>query len=131
MEPTILQELQVLQLAETWSVLQRNKKLNGYFMHSLNDFECSYPLLNFGPRSETTVFPSGIVGYDGNKRLSFQALRSLYQDGKVRINPGISAHIEHPSSFPLIGVILLLIFLFIYNTRRYVQDNSWIPVQPS
>ncbi|MCI0496383.1 hypothetical protein L0Z72_15360, partial [candidate division KSB1 bacterium] len=122
-DPTIVQELQVLHLTETWRVLEKASALDGFFITSLGDWECDYSLLNYGPRLKTNIFPSGLKDGEGNKRFVFAAVKSLFIGGKTRINPGILINVEHPGIFPLVGVISLLIFLFIYNSRRYVQEN--------
>ena len=122
-DPLIFQEIQILKIVEAWRAFQHFQKIDGYFLNSLTDWQCEYPLIIYGPRAEPLTFPSGLVDYNGNKRLAFNTVRTLYSGGKININPGLGIKLEPPAIFPLLGVISLLIFLFIYNTRRYVQEN--------
>lgn len=122
-DPVVPQEMQAVKIVEDWNSIQKNDKIDGYFLNSLSDWQCEYPLLIYGIRSDSDIFPSGVIDYNGNKRLAFNAIRSLYSEGKTRTNPGLTVKFEHPGIFPLIGVISLLIFLFIYHTRRYFREN--------
>ncbi len=121
--PAILEEIQVANITEAWKILTQFQQIDGFFVNSLTDWKINYPLNSFGPRENQDIYPSGLMKSNRKKRLALNAVRSLFLEGKTRINPGLRLQVEHPSIFPLVGVVTLLIFLFIYNTRRYVQEN--------
>ncbi|MBD3289354.1 hypothetical protein GF337_11175 [candidate division KSB1 bacterium] len=120
---TILEEIQAANIVETWKILRQFEEVDGLFINSLADWQANYPLNSFGPREKSDIYPSGLIEFSGQERLAYNVVRSLFLQAKTRINPGLSLEEEHPSVFPLVGVITLLIFLFIYNTRRYIQEN--------
>ncbi|MBN2009356.1 hypothetical protein JW960_08415 [candidate division KSB1 bacterium] len=122
-DPGIFNEMQVLNIAQAWNVLKRYQELDGYFINSLTDWESIYPRIQHGPQLDPYIVPSGLMGYTKNKRLAFSAVRSLFLEGNARVNPSSAIAVEHPGVFPFVGVALVLIFLFIYNTRKYFKEN--------
>ncbi len=121
--PTTLSELRGLEIVTAFKTLKHYQNLDGYFITSLTDWLSAYPRAQHGNQLDKHIVPSGLMGYDKNKRLAYTIVRSLYLEGKARINPGVVVKSEPPGIFPFVGVTLLLVFLFVYNTRKYFKDN--------
>jgi hypothetical protein len=67
--------------------------------------------------------PFGLTDLTRKKRAAYETVRSLYQEGKTRYNPGIDMKDELPVEFPVAGLGAILIFLFMINSRRYFREN--------
>jgi len=122
-DPVIFQEAQTLKIVEAWQIIQNFKEIDGYFLKSLVDWKCEYPLAQYGQRKDSYIVRSGLMDSDSNKRLSYNSVKSIYSGNRARINLAATIQKDKPGIFPLIGILSLFIFLFIYNTRRYFQDN--------
>jgi hypothetical protein len=81
--PTILEEIQVANIAEAWKLLTQFQQIDGFFVNSLTDWKSNYPLNCFGPRENHEIYPSGLMKSNKEKRLAFDAIRSLFLEGKT------------------------------------------------
>jgi hypothetical protein len=122
-DPIKLQEIQATQITEAWNVVAQSPRIDGYFINSLKDWQCNYPLLKLGIRPKPFSVPSGLMDNNDNKRLSYKIIESVYEEGKARLTSGTKKGVITPDVFIIVGVLSLLIFLFIYNTRRYFQES--------
>lgn len=119
----LFEERQVLLTVEAWSVITGYPEIDGYFVSTLSDFESNYQSSMYGNCINGCLRPFGLTDIKKKKRVSYETVRSLYQEGKARYNPGIEIKSEMPAAFPLIGLGTILIFLFMVNSRRYFREN--------
>lgn len=119
----LFEEYQVLQLVDAWQTIISFPEIDGYFVHSLSDFLGNYPSAIFGLSEDFNIRPTGLTDHSGKTRLAYETIRSLFQEGKCRYNPGVEVKTELPGIFPLVGIVALLILLFMINSRRYFREN--------
>lgn len=119
----LFEEYQVLQLVDAWQTIVSFPEIDGYFVHSLSDFYGNYPSGIFGLNEDFRLRPVGLTDHSRKTRIAYETIRSLYQEGKCRYNPGVDIKAELPGIFPLVGIITLLVLLFMINTRRYFREN--------
>ncbi|MFZ5517372.1 MAG: glycoside hydrolase family 2 TIM barrel-domain containing protein [Candidatus Zhuqueibacterota bacterium] len=119
----LYEEYQVLQLVEAWQTINSHPEIDGYFLSSLSDYYGNYPSGNYGPSGDFFVRPTGLTDLAQKTRIAYETIRSLYQEGKCRYNPGVEIKTDSPGIFPIVGILVLLILLFMINTRRYFREN--------
>lgn len=117
------EENQTIKIVDTWSAITKFPEIDGYFIAALSDYQGNYPSSVLVPIPHNHLRPYGLTDYQHKKRLAFEAVRGLFQEGKYRYNPGLELKSELPSIFPVVGVLTILIFLFLINGRRYFRGN--------
>ena len=120
---SIFEEYQVLQIVEAWQVITSIPEIDGYFLSTLSDFHGNYISTLFKNYTAGNLRPFGLTDLTRKKRAAYETVRSLYQEGKTRYNPGIDMKDELPVEFPVAGLGAILIFLFMVNSRRYFREN--------
>jgi len=119
----LYEEHQVLQLVEAWQTINSHPEIDGYFLSSLSDYYGNYPSAIYGPSEDFLMRPTGLTDINQKTRIAYETIRSLYQEGKCRYNPGVEIKTDSPGIFPITGITVLLILLFMINTRRYFREN--------
>lgn len=119
----IFEEYQALQIVEAWQTIVSFPEIDGYFITALSDYQGNYPSTIFGNYEESKLRPFGLTDDVRKKRIAFETIRSLYQDGKYLLNPAIAMKKEFPVAFPLVGLGTVLVFLFMMNSRKYFREN--------
>ncbi|HEX9972359.1 MAG TPA: glycoside hydrolase family 2 TIM barrel-domain containing protein [bacterium] len=122
-DPVIFEEYQALKIVDAWGTVMKFPEIDGYFITALSDYQGNYPSSVLVQRPHNYLRPYGLTDYQHKKRLAFEAVRSLYQEGKYRYNPGLELKTEFPAIFPMVGIAAILIFLFLVNGRRYFRSN--------
>ncbi|MDZ7319491.1 MAG: hypothetical protein ONB11_10075 [candidate division KSB1 bacterium] len=118
-----MEEYQVLQLVNAWTTIQSFPAIDGYFISGLSDFEGNYPSCIVAPNNSSWLRPIGLTAADGQKRLSYEAVQSLYLEGKCRYNAAARLPDTRTNEFLFVGLATLLVFLILVNSRRYFRDN--------
>lgn len=122
-ERLVFEEYQALQIINAWGTFAKYPEIDGFFVTALSDFRGNFPSSVMIQCPNDALRPYGITDYRREKRLSFEAVKSLFQEGKYRYNPGLELKTEFPAIFPMIGIVTILIFLFLFNGRRYFRGN--------
>ncbi|MCI0496408.1 hypothetical protein L0Z72_15485, partial [candidate division KSB1 bacterium] len=122
-DQVIIEEYQALKIIDAWGTIVKFPEIDGYFITALSDYQGNYPSSVLVQRPHNYLRPFGLTDYQHKKRLAFEAVRSLYQEGKYRYNPGLELKTDFPAIFPMIGIATILIFLFLVNGRRYFRSN--------
>jgi hypothetical protein len=117
------EEYQVLQLANAWSIIQSFPAIDGYFVTGLSDYQGNYPSCLIAPGTGAQLRPIGLLADDGRKRLGFEAVQSLYLEGKCRFNAAARLPEVPSNEFLFVGLATILVFLILVNSRRYFRDN--------
>lgn len=120
---TPFEEYQVLQIVEAWRSIASFSDIDGFFITALSDFQGPYPSTIYRNYHYNHLRPLGLTDYNRKKRVAFETIRSLYQEGKARYNPGVEMKDELPAVFPLAGLGTILVFLFMFNSRRYFRES--------
>ena len=119
----MFEEYEVLQIVEAWRSIANFSEIDGYFISTLSDYYGNYPTSLYGKNEDYTLHPLGLTEYSRKKRISYEVVRSLYQEGKCRYNPGVELKSEYPGIFPLAAIIILVMLVFLVNSRRYFREN--------
>jgi len=119
----LFEEYQVLQIVEAWRTITTFPEVDGYFISSLSDYQGNYPSTILRNCIDGNLRPFGLTDYNRKKRVAFEKIKSLYQESKARYNPGVDIKDELPSTFPVVGLGTILLFLFMVNSRRYFREN--------
>lgn len=118
-----MEEYQVLQLVNAWSLIQSFPAIDGYFVTGLFDYQGNYPSCTIAPNNAGALRPIGLIAHDGRKRLSYEAVQSLYLEGKCRYNAAARLPEVRSNEFLFVGLATVLFFLILVNSRRYFRDN--------
>ncbi len=119
----IFEEYQVLQIVEAWQAINSFPEIDGYFLSTLSDYQGNYASTIFKNYMPGNLRHFGLTDLSRKKRAAFETIRSLYQEGKTRYNPGIDMKDALPIEFPVAGLGAIFIFLFMVNSRRYFREN--------
>lgn len=117
------EEYQVLQIMNAWTAIASFPEIDGYFITALSDYRGNYPSTNLVRCPNSKLRPFGLMDYERKKRLAYEAVQSLYREGKCRYNPNVELVKDQPAEFPIVGLATILVFLFLINSRRYFRDN--------
>lgn len=117
------EEQQLLKIVEIWQAISGQEGIDGYFCTALTDYEGNYPSTRYENNITSNLRPFGLADQQRKKRAAFETLRRLYQEGKVNYNSIAEIKAQPPISFPIVGLTMILIFLFMTNTRRYFREN--------
>ncbi|MDZ7375302.1 MAG: hypothetical protein ONB13_01660, partial [candidate division KSB1 bacterium] len=117
------EEQQLLKIAEIWQTISAQEGIDGYFYTALTDYLGNFPSARYENNIISNLRPFGLADQQRKKRAAFETLRRLYQEGKVNYNSIADIKAQPPISFPITGLTMVLIFLFMTNTRRYFREN--------
>lgn len=120
---SLFEEYQVLQIVDAWQTINSFPEIDGYFVSTLSDYHGNYPSMVYKNCDANNLRPLGLTDVNRAKRVVFEKVKALYQEGKTRFNPGIDISDEPPAIFAVIGLAAILIFLFVINSRRYFREN--------
>ena len=96
-------------------------KIAGSVLWAFSDWRMDRPSLTTHSK-DPYLCAMGIVSYDREKRIAFDAVRSLYNEEKVQALPVGNYSSNAPIVFVIAGFILLISFAFIYNANRRFRD---------
>ncbi|MDZ7303058.1 MAG: hypothetical protein ONB44_13100 [candidate division KSB1 bacterium] len=133
--------------AEQWQAEKLDKllkkfedtpKFPGYFLQALTDWPASMPLLILGPgvkplsaaaymdtanTKAVFVHPAGIIGDTGRRRMVFQMTQAFnLGDRRPMLIPKNITPV-HPQEYPIVGLGIILVFLFYVNRDRRLRGN--------
>lgn len=122
-DPVANQKLQANHLNTLVNQLQAYDSIDGFFINSLRDWQTSYPMSFVDAKNDPYCFRSGVLHRD-EPRIAYKYLSSLnenevsYQESIVKLNRKL------PNLFPIVGIVSIMFFLLIYNSRKYFQENT-------
>ncbi len=119
----LYEEYQVSQIVEAWRAITSIKEIDGYFISSLSDYKGNYASTLFGDGVIAKLRPFGLTDQSRKQRAAFETVRSLYLEGNAHSNPELDIKDELPIAFPIVGLGAILVFLFMFNSRRYAREN--------
>ena len=122
-DKVIFEEYQTLKIIDAWSTIMKLPEIDGYFLTGLSDYQGNYPSSVLVRCPPNNMRPYGLTDFHREKRLAFEAIKALYREGKYQYNPGLELKKEFPPIFPLVGIITILVFLLLVNSRRYFRSN--------
>jgi len=119
----LFEEYQVLQIVDKWRAITSFPEIDGFFITSLSDYQGNYSSIVFRNCVNSNLRPFGLTDYHRKKRVGFETVRSLYQEGESSYKSGVDMKDSFPATFPIVGLAMILVFLFMVNSRRYFREN--------
>ncbi|MDZ7260668.1 MAG: hypothetical protein ONB05_00910 [candidate division KSB1 bacterium] len=118
MDPVRIEAWQAYQLDEAWKAIHENTGIDGSFLTAFADWQGDVPALISGPYY---FYPVGLMNSARAKRISYQVIQArLTGNQKLQISE-INVEPENPSSFPVVGLGLIIVFLFFYKRERRLR----------
>ncbi len=115
------QEAQARFLLQHYNVLKEVKATGG-FISSFADWQSARPMMAL--KLENPYLSTyGIVEYNREKKIAYNVVRSMYFNEKVMALP-VGAYIpESPTVYVVVGLVLLILFAWIYNSNRRFREG--------
>jgi hypothetical protein len=101
-------------------ILQR--KFSGVFVHAFADWAVSQPLAS-SDLIQQFLSTAGIVDRFRQKRLAYDILKAKFNNEKPPIVSAGNYSEEHPATFVVFGILILLVFAVVYNLFRRFREN--------
>lgn len=100
----------------------REAKYGGLFVTAFSDISVLNPLMPFDRVQQYTA-TFGIVDAWRQKRLAYDVLKARFNNEKPPVL-SIGNHTEqHPATFVVMGILLIIIFAVVYNLFRRFREN--------
>jgi beta-galactosidase len=99
-----------------------NNKLAGIIVHSFCDWGVSIPLMSVDRIQQFTA-TAGILDLYRQKRLAYDVLKARFNNEKPPVLMVGNYSPDHPASFVVIGLLIILIFAVMYNLFRRFREN--------
>lgn len=114
-------DTQTKYLVDHYRAIQQSE-IAGSFIWTFSDWRGDRPVLGVGT-DDQYLYTMGVVAYDRDRRLSYDAVRALYTGEKV---PAVSLgdySDKKPIFYIVYGLILLIVFAFSFNLFRRFREN--------
>lgn len=107
-----------------WHAFQEIKEMNfaGSVFWSFNDWRGDRPALST-PSGNPYVHSMGMISFDGERRIVFDVMRSVFNGEKVSALPVGNYSSGTPMVFVIAGLIILISLAFFYNSNRRFREN--------
>jgi hypothetical protein len=117
------QELQAHKLREAVLNDDLSSKLAGMFVHTIVDWKEAKPHLSAGRADDPMIRRSGLIHLNGERRFAYEVLTSeLKRNQHIQIPVHDQAE-DYPIAFPVIGVLIIFVFLYNFNRSRSLRGN--------
>lgn len=118
-----VQEVQAYKLNRSLGNSELQENNAGFFIHTFADWQEARPNLFLGATSDAVLNKSGVVDFDRKKRIAFDAVKSILKNNRF-INISARSHEPaNPNIYPIVGLILILFFLFNFQRSRRLRGN--------
>jgi beta-galactosidase len=114
-------EYQAHYIFDRFRVLQQNDVSN-MFLSNFADYRSGKPILNVN-NYDRYLFSAGVVSYYRESRVAYNMLKALYNDEKTPNLIVGDYNQNHPLIYILWGLLLLVIFAYIFNAYRRFREN--------
>jgi hypothetical protein len=120
----------------------------GYFVQTIEDWPGRMPLLVLGPistfpydgrdlqaeamrggkkqglqKNASFIYPAGLIDSDGQQRMAFQVVQAFNRGDRRPMLITKPLAPVHPQEYPIVGIGVMLIFLFYLNRDRRLRGN--------
>jgi hypothetical protein len=100
----------------------RSLDFDGGFVWAFNDYRGDRPALTVHG-NDPTLYSVGLVSGEREKRIAYDAVRSIFQNEKFVALPPGSAATTAPIIYVLSGFVLLVGLAYLYNTNRRFRES--------
>ncbi len=87
----------------------------GGLIRSFNDFTVNRPYTYANPNEDGSVFTTGLLTDKRKERMAFFITKALFTGDKYDPIPVGSFETVHPKTYPVIGLILVIVFIVFYR----------------
>ena len=94
----------------------------GIVVHSFADWAVSRPIMAVDRVHQFTA-TTGVVDRYRQKRIAYDVLKASFNNEKPPVLVTGNYEVEHPVSFVVIGILVILIFAVVYNLFRRFREN--------
>lgn len=116
------QEYQAKYFMDRYKLIKPSTTLIGSFAGTLNDYMTNAPRLISG-NADPKMVTTGLLNEDLTPRTAFTYLTKLYNN-EITFNPPIGKYQSGVKVvFPILGVIMIFIFMFFFSSNRRFRDN--------
>ncbi len=144
-EPARAEELQAEYFNRVLPAIKNSHAASGYFIHALQDWQAPMPLLALGPPLEnephtlgaapakdwgkfywvpgSRVHSYGLIDGSGQRRLAFQIVQAFNRGDNNPILAARRLAASPPGTFQIVGIALILVFLFFLQRDRRLLSN--------
>lgn len=120
-DPSSVQH-QAKYLMDTWPLIRESRELGGAIIRSWNDKPAGAASLRSGFADNRLVY-TGLESAEGQIRPAMDYVKSLFA-GEVVFNPSVGRfQNDIQVVFPVIGVLIIFFFSFLYSSNRRFKDN--------
>ena len=102
--------------------LLRSMDFDGAFVWAFNDWRGDRPALTVHS-GDPTLYSVGLVSGGREKRIAYDAVRSIFQNEKFVALPAGSATATAPIIYVLSGFVLLVALAYFYNANRRFRES--------
>jgi beta-galactosidase len=102
--------------------LVSGKQLAGIIVHTFADYAVSSPLMSTD-RIHQFTGTFGVVDAFRLKRLAYDVLKSRFNNEKPPVLVVGNFVEEHPSTFVIVGLLIIFLFAIVYNLFRRFREN--------
>ena len=99
------------------------RDIDGGFITALADWRGDRPILHIEPGSDPYLMPLGLLEFDREERIAFKAVKKLYTEGEALQITRTDLSEENPPEYPLIGLALVMVFLYLYRRDHRLRGN--------
>jgi hypothetical protein len=100
----------------------RESEAAGSFINAITDWRGDRPLMTYG-FGNYYVYPFGLMSQYREKRLAYDAVRSLFSEERVNIIPAGSHRTSFPWAHVVVGFFIILLIGYEYSTNRRFSEN--------
>jgi len=118
-----LQEVQAYKLNRILGNLQLQEKSAGFFIHTFADWQEARPNSFFGAAGDGFLNKSGVVDFDREERIAYDAVKSIFKNNRLLKISAPSDEPPNPNIYPIVGLTLILVFLFNFQRSRRLRGN--------
>ncbi|MDX9758054.1 MAG: glycoside hydrolase family 2 TIM barrel-domain containing protein [Bacteroidota bacterium] len=94
----------------------------GIVVHSFSDWAVSRPIMAVDRVHEYTA-TTGVVDRYRQKRIAYDVLKASFNNEKAPVLVTGNYEEDHPVSFVVIGILIILVFAVVYNLFRRFREN--------
>jgi hypothetical protein len=103
--------------------LQLQENSAGFFIHTFADWQEARPNSFFGAAGDGFLNKSGIVDFDREERIAYDAVKSIFKNNRLLKISASSHQPPNPNIYPVAGLTLILFFLFNFQRSRRLRGH--------
>lgn len=119
----LIEEWQAAKLHRIIQQLSEQLDPDGLFIHTFADWQGSHPNLAFTSSQYPWWNQTGLVTFERERRIAYELVHDLFKEEEplqTSVQPSAD---RNPNIYPIVGLGLVLLFLFIFKRSRRFRGN--------